>query len=172
MGETGSPFVVDRDSILTTQRESRISSAIMEKLRSQGIFCFKVHGSALMMAGLPDVIVCVDGHFVGIETKVPEKRSNVSVVQRQVHKMIEAAGGKVFVVCGAKEAADKVAALRAQWLAAESPSEHAESLLVLHRLLDRRMATDVHLLSRPQRIKLNSEIAALRAAIRALREKP
>lgn len=143
----------------------------MEKLRSQGIFCFKVHGSALMMAGLCDIIACVEGHFVGIETKVPEKRGNVSVVQRQVHKVIEAAGGTVLVVCGPKEAADKVAALRARWLDAESPGEQAESLLTLHRMLDRRMATDVHILSRPQRLKLNSEIAALRTAIRSLKEK-
>lgn len=87
----------------------------MKKLRSQGIFCFKVHGSALMMAGLTDIIACVEGHFVGIETKVPEKRANVSEVQKQVHTMMQAAGGEVLVVCGATEAWEKIEALRAQW---------------------------------------------------------
>jgi hypothetical protein len=89
---------------MTQQREARISSAIMEKLRLNGIFCFKVHGSALMMNGLPDIIACVDGMFIGLETKLPEKRKNVSAVQRLVHNDIMKSGGFVAVVCGASEA--------------------------------------------------------------------
>lgn len=89
---------------MTKQRESKISSAIMAALRAEGVFCFKVHGSALMMNGLPDIIACVDGKFIGFETKVPEMRTNVSVIQVAVHEMIGASGGTVHVVCGVLEA--------------------------------------------------------------------
>lgn len=94
-----------------TQRESRISSDIMDLLRSNGYFCFKIHGTEYMMKGLPDIIVCANGNFIGLETKVPEKRNNVSEAQRLVHERIRQAGGTVEVVCGPREALEKVRAV-------------------------------------------------------------
>lgn len=86
------------------QREARISGDILDELKKNQVFAFKVHGSALMMNGLPDIIACVDGMFVALETKVPEKRSNTSMRQRYVHGLIHDAGGIAVVVCGVKEA--------------------------------------------------------------------
>lgn len=57
-----------------------------------------------MMAGLPDLVVCADGHFIGLETKMPDKRNNVSPRQVYVHEQIRAAGGEVFVVTSVAEA--------------------------------------------------------------------
>lgn len=94
-----------------SQRESRLSRQIMEALRAEGYFCFKVHGSDKMMAGLPDIIVCADGLFVGLETKLPESRGNVSPVQRLVHTKIENAGGTATVVCSPQEALTVVKAV-------------------------------------------------------------
>ena len=88
------------------QAESRLSTAILRALRAQGIFCFKVHGGAMMMAGLPDIIACVDGKFVGLETKMPDKRSNVSPRQTYVHQKILESGGEVYVVTSVQEALD------------------------------------------------------------------
>lgn len=93
---------------MTKQAEGRISSAIMDLLRQHGYFCFKVHGNEYMMKGLPDIIVCASGLFIGLETKTPDKRNNVSEAQRIVHERIRASGGLVEVVCGAKEALLKV----------------------------------------------------------------
>lgn len=90
------------------QREAKLSRHIMEGLRREGYFCFKVHGGATMMAGLPDIIVCAEGIFVGLETKNPESRSNVSAIQKHVHGKIEEAGGFVAVVCSVNEALDAV----------------------------------------------------------------
>lgn len=98
---------------MTTQRESNISSDIMEALRKVGVFCFKIHGGPTMMAGLPDIIACVDGKFVGLETKVPEKRKNTTPIQRHVHSLINGAGGIAVVVCGPQEALRIVADIRA-----------------------------------------------------------
>lgn len=89
---------------MSTQPEARISSAIMAALRARGIFCFKVHGSAEQMTGLPDILACVEGLFVGFETKMPDKRQNVSPRQVIVHEAIEASQGIAVVVCGVKEA--------------------------------------------------------------------
>lgn len=91
-----------------SQRESALSRRIMEALRLEGYFCFKVHGSEYMMAGLPDIIVCAEGKFIGLETKLPESRGNVSPVQRLVHTKIENAGGVAEVVCSIPEALSAV----------------------------------------------------------------
>jgi|SRR6478609_2848900 len=87
-----------------TQRESKLSRKIMTELRAEGYFCFKVHGSEFMMAGLPDIIVCAEGLFIGLETKHPETRGDVSPRQVLVHSQIENAGGHAQVVTSPAEA--------------------------------------------------------------------
>lgn len=89
-----------------TQRESGLSKRIAAALRAEGAFCFKVWGSEYMMAGLPDIIGCYRGRFFGFETKLPEKRKNVSNIQQRVMTKIEAAGGYTQVVCTVQEAVD------------------------------------------------------------------
>lgn len=92
------------------QPESKLSRQIMSALRLEGWFCFKVHGSEHMMAGLPDIVVCAEGLFIGLETKMPEKRNNTSPRQDYVHEQIGEAGGTAVVVTSVVEA---VAAVRA-----------------------------------------------------------
>lgn len=77
------------------QPESRIGNAIRKYCEAQGAFVFKVHGNEMMMAGLPDLIVCHEGRFLGIEVKTPE--GTVSIRQKYVHSLIERAGGSVLV---------------------------------------------------------------------------
>lgn len=93
-----------------SQPEAKLSRKIMDRLRLAGYFCFKVHGSEFMMAGLPDIIVCADGMFIGIETKMPAMRDNVSPRQSYVHSLIENAQGHAVVVCSPQEAIDEVEA--------------------------------------------------------------
>lgn len=92
-----------------SQPESRLSSKIQAALRAEGYFCFKVHGNEMMMAGLPDIIVCARGMFIGLETKMPGKRGNVSPRQKYVHSKISQAQGAAIVVCGVEEALTEVA---------------------------------------------------------------
>lgn len=87
-----------------TQPESRLSSKIQDALRAKGYFCFKVHGNEHMMAGLPDIVVCADGLFIGLETKMPDKRNNTSVRQDYVHEKIRSANGIAAVICSPAEA--------------------------------------------------------------------
>lgn len=97
-----------------SQPESKLSRKIMDRLRIEGYFAFKVHGDEFMMAGLPDLIVCANGLFIGLETKMPNSRGNVSPRQSYVHSLIEAAEGRAVVVCSPQEAVDEVEA----WLKA------------------------------------------------------
>ena len=92
-----------------SQPESKLSRRIMEKLRANGYFVFKVHGSEFMMSGLPDLIVCAEGKFIGLETKLPSTRNNVSPRQSLVHSQIQHAGGHASVVCSPDEAVRRVA---------------------------------------------------------------
>ena len=87
-----------------SQPEARLSRKIMDAIRAKGYFCFKVHGTDTMMSGLPDIIVCADGYFIGLETKMPNKRSNTSAIQKHRHDEIRESGGAAFVVCAAVEA--------------------------------------------------------------------
>lgn len=122
-----------------TQAESKLSGRIIDDLLKQGIFAFKVHGSAYMVAGLPDIIACVDGHFVGLETKMPAKRNNVSEIQKLRHAQIKHAGGIAEVVCGPKEAGAIIERVRAE-LAKPSAEEVLKELLC--QLLDWRAGLD------------------------------
>lgn len=78
-----------------SQPESRISRNIMKAVRERGGFCFKVHGNELMTAGLPDIVCCYRGLFIGFETKTPT--GVVSQRQRYVMTNIMEAEGVVTV---------------------------------------------------------------------------
>lgn len=93
------------------QPESRLSRQIMEALRTQygrDIFCFKVHGGPLMMAGLPDIIGVVYGRPFALETKMPRKDSQPSERQLYVHSRMRRAGCTVGVPRSVADALDIV----------------------------------------------------------------
>ena len=97
------------------QPESKLSRAIMAALRNRGIWCFKVHGGPMTMAGVPDIIACVPvrspvavGIFVGFETKTPTG-GNPSPIQHHQHDKIRAACGHVFVP---RSVEDAIAAIK------------------------------------------------------------
>lgn len=91
-----------------TQREARLSRDIRKALelafRDEHIFIFKVWGNEYQMAGLPDLLGCIQGKYFGIETKLPESRGNVSEKQAFVRDKILAAGGSWTVCCTRGEA--------------------------------------------------------------------
>lgn len=93
---------------MSTQPESRLQRKIQNAIKAEGHFVFKVHGSEFMMAGLPDLIVCAQGLFIGLEVKLPATRSNTSARQDYVHGLINEAGGKATVVCSPEEAIEAI----------------------------------------------------------------
>jgi hypothetical protein len=103
------------------QPESKLSRDIMAALRNRGIWCFKVHGGPMTMAGVPDIIACVPvqadqppmppiGIFVGFETKTPTGGDPSSVQQHQ-HDKIRTACGQVFVPRSVSDAVQAIESL-------------------------------------------------------------
>ncbi len=95
-------------------KESDLTTKIVKTLRARGGFWFKVHGGAYQMAGVPDIIGCYKGHFIGIEVKLPSLRHKVTKRQRLILSRIRRARGTA-VVCvstlAALEVLDRVDAL-------------------------------------------------------------
>ena len=78
-------------------RESDIVKAIMKYLKTvPRCFFFKEHGGMYGTAGIPDIIVCIDGHFFGFEVKTDVGRP--TKLQEAVIQKILAAGGTALVV--------------------------------------------------------------------------
>ena len=52
-----------------SRNETKIQRQIQDYLRKIGAYEFKVHGEIFMRAGIPDIIACFNGKFIGIEVK-------------------------------------------------------------------------------------------------------
>lgn len=74
-----------------TNNETKLQKSVQNYLKSIGAYEFKVHGSIYMRAGIPDIIACYKGYFIGIETKVGHNK--MSEVQKIHKKEIEDANG-------------------------------------------------------------------------------
>lgn len=85
--------------------ESVIVGNILVALRQKGGFWFKTHGNMFQMVGLPDIIGCYKGRFVGIEVKRPSRKtSGVSKIQKYIIGKILEAGGIAGVATSVPEA--------------------------------------------------------------------
>lgn len=91
-----------------TQPESRLSRNIIKALEAEGHFAFKVHGGASMMVGLPDIIACVHGKFIGLEVKMPGMKKTTTKVQLLVHSKIRDAEGICSIVSSVDEALEVI----------------------------------------------------------------
>jgi len=95
------------------QPEALLGHKIRAALQAKGAFVFKVHGSGMMMAGLPDLIVCYRGKFIGLEVKMPGNKA--SKVQALIHRKIVLAGGDVAVVYNVEEALNLLEGIDSGW---------------------------------------------------------
>ena len=73
------------------KKETKLQKKVQDYIESIGGYCFKVHGSAYMKAGIPDVICCYKGYFIGIECKVDN--NTMTSLQEEHRDMIVRAGG-------------------------------------------------------------------------------
>ena len=77
--------------------EKNVENKIKRWLTSKNIYYFKVHGSSFMQPGIPDIIACVNGRFVGIEVKNVGKLKNQSEQQKIHERLIKDSGG-IFIL--------------------------------------------------------------------------
>src|SRR5512139_3947931 len=88
--------------------ESTIVKQILAALRAEGGWWVKLHGGPYQSSGLPDIVGCIGGRFVGFEVKRPSRRDKVSKMQAAVLESIQKAGGVSAVVASPEEALGKV----------------------------------------------------------------
>lgn len=76
--------------------ESQFIVKIKKYLKEQGAYCEKIWGGGFQSAGIPDILACYKGRFIGIEAKVGKNQpSEIQLVKIQ---HIRNAGGYAKVV--------------------------------------------------------------------------
>ena len=90
--------------------ERDVVAAIKKYLSSLGrdIFFWKEHGGPYGTSGIPDIICCYKGRFLGLEAKLPGGR--LTELQKRALDKINAAGG----IARRVESVDDVRAVIAQ----------------------------------------------------------
>ena len=86
--------------------EATIQKKILEWLKREGYWAVKV--MQCNRNGCPDILVSIDGYFVGIEVKNTGKIKNVSVLQRYQINEIQNTGGLAFVTDSLVDCQSKV----------------------------------------------------------------
>lgn len=86
-------------------REKTIENKIKSYLKSKGAYYFKHHGNQFSQVGVPDIIACYKGKFLGIEVK--NETGKTSPLQNVNLKMINDAGG-IGIVARCVEDVEKV----------------------------------------------------------------
>ena len=64
-------------------------------------FCWKEHGGMYGVAGIPDIIACINGHFYGFEVKTDNGKP--TKLQEATIRKILRAGGTALVVRSVEE---------------------------------------------------------------------
>ena len=83
-------------------RESDIVKKILKYLKSvEGCFFWKEHGGMYGTAGIPDIICCYRGRFIGFEVKTDV--GEPTKLQLSAIRKIKAAGGNALVVRSVEE---------------------------------------------------------------------
>ncbi len=82
-------------------REKSIENNIKSYLRSKGAYYFKHHGNQYSQVGVPDIIACYKGYFIGIEVK--NETGKTSPLQNVNLEMINDAGGYGIVARSVKD---------------------------------------------------------------------
>lgn len=76
--------------------EKAFENKIKAYLKSIGAYFVKTHGDRFSRVGTPDIIACVNGHFVAVEVKAENGRPS----ELQLHhiKEIKKAGGYATIL--------------------------------------------------------------------------
>lgn len=77
-------------------QEKQLETKIKKFLEGEGAYFVKYFGCAFTRAGVPDLLVCVRGHFVAIEVKA--ENGKLSELQKYNLEHIRKAGGIALTV--------------------------------------------------------------------------
>ena len=84
-------------------KEAEIIAKIKEYLKTvENCFFWKEHGGQFGQAGIPDIIVCLNGRFIAFEVKT--EKGKTTVLQAITLNKIRKAGGTAEVVRSVEDA--------------------------------------------------------------------
>ena len=75
--------------------ESKVKKRVREVLDKLGIYHFMPPANGFGRAGIPDIIACMDGHFIAIECKAG-KGTTTALQDRELNAILNH-GGTVFI---------------------------------------------------------------------------
>ena len=78
------------------QREKTFENKVKAFLNSIGAYYIKTHGDRFSKVGTPDILACVNGHFVAVEVKA--ENGKPSELQLYHLEQIENTGGIAFLL--------------------------------------------------------------------------
>lgn len=84
-------------------KEAAVVRAVQRVLTQRGAWWINVHRSGAGRNGIPDILACYHGRFLGLEIKSPTGRP--SPLQQHELRQIAAAGGGAHIVRSAQHAA-------------------------------------------------------------------
>jgi len=76
--------------------ETKVKRAVNKLLSEAGVYSFMPPANGYGRAGIPDIICCIDGQFVGIECKAGKGKT--TILQDREISAINNAGGIAFVI--------------------------------------------------------------------------
>ena len=75
--------------------EAKVKTAVRKMLDSLNIYHFMPPANGFGRAGIPDIVGCMDGHFIAIECKAG-KGTTTALQDRELNAVLNA-GGTVFI---------------------------------------------------------------------------
>ena len=75
--------------------ESKVKKRVREMLDTLGVYHFMPPANGFGRAGIPDIIACMDGHFIAIECKAG-KGTTTALQDRELDR-IHNAGGTTYI---------------------------------------------------------------------------
>ena len=77
--------------------EADLTRKLIKYLKSEGAYAVKIHGN-MYTAGLPDIVGCYHGVFLGLEVKKPGRENTLTKLQARTLDDISDSWGVAFVV--------------------------------------------------------------------------
>lgn len=77
--------------------ENRVKDQIKKWLKDNHFYFFSAAAGPFSVHGVPDLVCCAQGTFVGIEVKAPGKEKNVTRNQQFHHRKIADNGGIAII---------------------------------------------------------------------------
>lgn len=77
------------------KKEKSLETKIKDFLKTQKIYYFKTNGSIYGTVGLPDLVICINGKFIGIELKAKNNKASLQQLKNGI-KILENNG--IFAV--------------------------------------------------------------------------